>query len=531
MTIASRTTTDALIIGGGVAGATAAYTLGKAGYDVLLLSREVEEQESASNYAQGGIVFQGEDDSAEKLFGDVWKAGCGLNNELALHFLCDKGPKLVQELLIDTLETSFTQDENGDLDFTMEAAHGERRIIHSLDKTGNAIVSALYKELGNMKNVRVATQMTAIDLITPSHHSSRTQCRYEKKKVVGCYVLERSTNKVLTLFAKNTILATGGIGQVFLHTTNPSCARGDGIVMAYRAGAELINCEYMQFHPTSFYHPDANSFLISEAVRGEGGKLMNLKHEYFMGHYSSSGDLAPRDIAARAIHNEMIKTGNEFVLLDTSGISKSKSKIKARFPGIYEKCLQFGVDITKEPIPIVPAAHYFCGGIKVDLQGKTGIDNLYAVGETACSGIHGANRLASTSLLECLLWGNSAGEAIRQEDEELYPYCNDIPDWVSNNEEEIDPALIHQDKINIKTTMWNYVGIVRSEKRLHRAMKDLSYLRGRIDEFYRRANLTDELLGLRNMAQVALIVLQAALRNKKSIGCHYREDSVKTGNK
>ncbi len=524
MVLSSRSATDILIIGGGIAGATAAYVLGRAGYSVLLLSKEGEKQESASNYAQGGIVYRGEDDTAEKLYQDIWRAGCGLNNEKALRYLCEKGPQLVQDFLIDTLETSFSRHADGRLDFTMEAAHRERRIIHSLDATGHSIISALYQKISRMENVTIATHMTAVDLITPSHHSLRIQCRYEEKQVVGCYVLDRSTNKVLTLFADTTILATGGIGQVYLHTTNPHCARGDGIVMAYRAGAELINCEYMQFHPTSFYHPDANSFLISEAVRGEGGRLMNLKHEYFMEKYSSLGDLAPRDIAARAIHNEMIKTGNEFVLLDTAGISENGKDIQSRFPGIYEKCLQFGVNISEEPIPIVPAAHYFCGGIKVDLQGRTGIKNLYAVGETACSGVHGANRLASTSLLECLLWGWSAAEAVAGEDAASYPYRDDIPDWVSVSDEEVDPALIHQDKLNIKTTMWNYVGIVRSRKRLNRAMKDLSYLRGRIEEFYRRADLCDELVGLRNLAQVALIVLQAAQRNRKSIGCHYRED-------
>jgi len=519
-----RIFTDVLIIGSGIAGATAAYYLAEGGCDVVILSTDKDPMESASNYAQGGIVYRSPSDTPEKLIKDIMSGGCNLNFEKAVRFLCEKGPDLVKSLLIDELNIDFTRNSDGELDYTLEAAHSERRIIHALDKTGNKIIDILLQRLKNYKNVKFLSEVTAVDLITPSHHSCGIESRYEEKSVVGCYALDQKSGNVLSIISGKTILATGGVGQVYLHTTNPDCSRGDGIAMASRAGADLINNEFVQFHPTAFYHRDADRFLISEAVRGEGARLMNLSGKYFMKDYSELGDLAPRDVAARAIHNEMLKTGDEFVLLDLSGVSKKGTDIAKRFPNIYETCLELGLDITKEAIPVVPAAHYFCGGIKVDLEGKTNIKNLYAIGETSCTGVHGANRLASTSLLESLLWAWSAATDIAKEKPEIYQNHKDIPEWVSAEEEGIDPALIIQDKINIKTTMWNYGGIVRSKRRLERARRDLFYLEDRIDQFYKRTHLSDELIGLRNMIQTSLHILKAASRNTKSIGCHYRKD-------
>ncbi|MBF0275136.1 MAG: L-aspartate oxidase [Nitrospinae bacterium] len=520
-----RIFTDVLIVGSGLAGATAAYFLAEKGYDVILLSTDNDPFESASNYAQGGIVYTSPKDSPKKLYNDILAAGCGINYQDALTFLCENGPSLVKDFLIDTLGIEFTRNAKGELDLTLEAAHSENRIIHALDKTGNKIIEKLLEKLRDYKNVKCINGATAIDLITPGHHSVGINARYEMNAVIGSYVYEQSKGEVLTILSGKTILATGGVGQVYLHTTNPACSRGDGLAMAFRAKADLINCEFVQFHPTAFYQRDAERFLISESVRGEGARLMNLRKKYFMKDYSELGDLAPRDVASRAIHTEMLKTGDTNVLLDLSEIRKKGIQIESRFPSIYKTCKSYGIDVSKELVPVVPAAHYFCGGVKVDLYGRSSIKNLYVIGESSCTGVHGANRLASTSLLESMLWAWSSAKDITETGEvEIYKNHKEIPDWVTADDEDIDPALIVQDKITIKTTMWNYGGIVKSTKRLERAEKDLSYLKGRMEQFYKRATLSDELIGLRNMIQTSLIIIQSALRNKQSIGCHYRKD-------
>ncbi|MCP2598282.1 FAD-binding protein, partial [Candidatus Aminicenantes bacterium AC-335-L06] len=347
---------------------------------------------------------------------------------------------------------------------------------------------------------------------------------YQTPQCIGAYVLDNEEGKVKTIFASYTILATGGLGRIYLHTSNPEGARGDGYAMAFRAGARLMNMEYIQFHPTSLFHRNAERFLISETLRGEGARLKNKNGELFMEKYSPEGDLAPRDEVTRAIYEEMIVRGDSYVLLDLA--SYTKINIKERFPTIYETCLKYGIDITKEPIPVVPAAHYCCGGVVVDEWGRSSLKNLFAVGEVSCTGVHGANRLASTSLLEGLVWGTRAGKFIADNFKPEKNYKpSDIPDWrYPEEEEEEDPALIHQDWFLIRSTMWNYAGIIRTQKRLERAKADLEYLEHRIEKFYKTTKITDSLIGLRHGIKVALLVTDAALRNKVSRGAHYRKD-------
>jgi len=338
---------------------------------------------------------------------------------------------------------------------------------------------------------------------------------------LGVYVFFENTGEVKPFFAPATILATGGVGNLFLHTSNPPCATGDGVAMASRAGAEIINAEYVQFHPTILFHRDVKRFLISESLRGEGARLMNRKGEYFMDRYHPAlKDLAPRDEVARAIYYEMDQSGSSYVLLDTSLL---KVDPQDRYPSIFETCLKAGIDIRHEPIPVVPAAHYFCGGIKTDMEGRTTIPGLYAAGETACTGVHGANRLASVSLLEGLVFGIRAGHAAAAETERPgIPLLQSIPDWVSPEDEEpADPILLYHDLLNIQMTMWDYAGIVRTKKRLARAKADLNYLAHRIDSFYRLARISRPLLELRNAVDTASTIVQSAEANPKSLGCHY----------
>lgn len=518
--------TDVLIIGSGISGCTAAIKLAEAGCRVIILNRSAELSESNTRYAQGGIVTLGENDSPNILAQDIIEAGDGLSNPTAVNVLVEDGPRLVNNFLIDYLKVAFSRDTVGNLDITLEAAHSKRRILHANDATGAAIEDRLIIAIKQQPYITVLSNYTAIDLITRPHHSNNPLAIYEEVTCAGVYALNNKTRVVDTIFAGITILATGGIGQLFLHTTNPEGARGDGMAMASRAGATLLNTEYIQFHPTAFYHKDADRFLISESLRGEGAKLMNKSGEYFMPNYEPElADLAPRDVVARAIHEEMLKRSDAHVLLDLSPIIKKGIDITERFPTVYQKCLQYGIDATKMPIPVVPAAHYFCGGVKVDIWGRTNINHLYAVGEVSCTGLHGANRLASTSLLEGVVWGARAAEKIIQTGVTLPTWTKtEIPPWQDIGlEEDVDPALIVQDWATIRTTMWNYAGIVRTTKRLERAQADLEYLSHRIEQFYRKTKLTDSLIGLRNGIQVALIVINAALLNRVSRGCHFRK--------
>ncbi len=514
---------DLLVIGSGAAGAASALSAARAGLEVIMLTHAADPLESNSDYAQGGIVACPPGDTSEELAADIMSAGDGLCSAEAVRLLAESIPGLVGTFLIGELGVQFSRGADGELDFTQEAAHGRRRIAHANDATGHAITARLLDAVTAEPKVELVTRRTAVDLITTPHHAATPAAVYQPIECWGSYALDQTTGRVKRYFAPRTVLATGGLGQLYLHTTNPWVARGDGLAMARRAGAEIINAEYVQFHPTAFYHRDAERFLISESVRGEGAVLRTRNGREFMSEYHPDGGLAPRDVVARAIHEEMLKHGAEYVLLDLSGLSIDP---RVRFPTIYDKLLEFGVDITRQPIPVVPAAHYFCGGVKVDTWGRTSIRRLYAVGEVSCTGVHGANRLASTSLPEAILWGQRAAEDVaRHHGDRSPPPANEIAVWRDEGlTEEIDPLLIIQDWMMIKSTMWNYAGIVRNAKRLQRAVADLHYLEHRIEQFYRETKLADSLVGLRNGIAAALIIAEAAQRNTASRGCHYRQD-------
>jgi len=511
-----------LVIGTGSAGCACALEAARAGMKVVMITGAREAEDTATDRAQGGIVSRPAEDSPEALERDILAAGDGLCNPAAVRLLAREGPALVKRLLIAELGVEFSRDAEGELDLAQEAAHSRRRILHVDDATGHAIESRLLEKVRGNPNIALLTGRTAVDLITVPHHAVNPLAIYDEIECLGAYVLERSTGRTSRFFASKTVLATGGLGQIYLHTTNPRRARGDGLAMGRRAGAEIVNAEYVQFHPTAFYHRDADRFLISESLRGEGARLRTRAGKFFMAEYHALGDLAPRDVVARAIQEEMLKEGDEYVLLDLSGLTSDPAE---RFPTICTTLLKYGVDISKDPIPVVPAAHYFCGGVKVDEWGRTSLKDLYAVGETSCTGVHGANRLASTSLVEALLWGTRAGRhAAETAEPRPKARAGEIAQWHDAGlTEEIDPLLIIQDWLTLKHTMWNYAGIVRTAKRLDRAVADLAYLEHRVEQFYRETKLADELIGLRNGLTVAQLVAHAARRNPVSRGCHFRK--------
>ncbi|WP_230391628.1 MULTISPECIES: L-aspartate oxidase [unclassified Oceanispirochaeta] len=512
---------DVIILGMGISGLAAAITASEKGLKVGIFSKSDVLEESNTYYAQGGIVGNGDEDSPELLADDIIKAGDYLNNSEAVDILTKTGPALVDEYLVDKLGINFSKNEDGTLKLTREAVHSVRRIYFDRDITGKAIETGMLDYVKKMKGIQIFPFHMAIDLISSCHHSTDTQARYGKNRIIGAYMLNCETSTVTPVFAGAVILATGGVGNLFQHSSNPAVATGDGIVMAYQAGATVINAEYVQFHPTTLYHRDAENFLISEAVRGEGAVLINKRGEPFMERYNPSlKDLAPRDEVSRAIYMEMERCGSTYVYLDTP---RMVIDIPSRFPGIYAKCLEIGIDITKEPIPVVPAAHYFCGGIKVDMNGETSVPGLYAVGETACTGVHGANRLASISLLEGLVLGLRSGWEIADNFERpSLALRRSIPQWIfPQDEDKVDPILIKSDVHSIQALMWNYVGIIRSRKRLARALADLNYHSHRIDRFYRQAGLTRDLVELRNSVLTASVITKAAYNNQHSRGCHY----------
>ncbi len=523
----NRIKTDILIIGSGIAGATAAITASKSGKHVYLITKTSDPTESNTKYAQGGIVVLGNNDSKELLYNDIMKAGDGISNPDAVKIVVDEGPKLVYDFLINEIGVEFSKNNDGSLNFTKEAAHSTSRILHYYDMTGLEIERKLHEKIKQTKNITLLTDVTAIDLITTHHNTTNHLLKYKKNLCLGAYALDNKNGDVYTILADATILATGGIGRLYQYTTNPEVATGDGISMAYRAGAEVTNMEFVQFHPTVFYTDEGKGFLISESLRGEGAKLLNKYGEPFMERYSPEWkDLAPRDVVTRAIYNEMALTESKFVYLDIAHFKKHGISIKDRFPGIYNECLKYKIDIEKEPIPVVPAEHYFCGGVLIDENAETTLPGLYAVGEVSCSGLHGANRLASVSLLEGLVYGTRAGKASAkiQHKEEFF---KDIADWVfPKNESRAgnDPLLVFQDWMNIRTTMWNYVGIIRTKTRLTRAVSDLRNLYNRITDYYRNTNLTKPKIELRNGVIVATLIAQFARRNNKPLGCHYIEE-------
>ena len=394
---------DVLIIGSGIAGLSCAITAADLGLDVIILNKEARIEESNTNYAQGGIVARGLEDSPELLAEDIMQAGDGISNPDAVKIVAYEGPGMVEDFLVKKIGVPFSRSGDDEFEFAREGSHSRRRILHSKDSTGRAIETALVNKLKEYTNIRAYADHTAIDLLTIPHNSTNPMALYKEPQCIGAYVLNNKTGNVERFFSSYTVLATGGLGRIYQHTTNPSIATGDGFAMADRAGARLINMEYIQFHPTTLFHKDADGFLISEALRGEGARLKTKDGVPFMAKYSELGDLAPRDEVCRAMYEEMIKRGDSYVYLDIA--SYTEINVKKRFPMIYEKCLEFDIDIQKVPIPVVPAAHYSCGGVQVDTWGKTSLKCLYAAGEVAATGLHGANRLASTSLLEGLVWG------------------------------------------------------------------------------------------------------------------------------
>lgn len=528
-------TTDVLILGSGIAGATTALKLAEnPDRRIILITRDPDARESNSRWAQGGIIHRGPDDSAELLAKDILAAGAGATLPAAAHILAVEGPATLEKILMDTAGIEFDR-HNGELSYGNEAAHSVRRILHVGDGTGKAIMEGLVQALRQRPNIELITNATAVDLITYPHHSRNPLDTYQPVTCYGAYVFDRNGQAIHRTLAAATVLATGGLGRIYRNTTNPVGSRGDGLAMASRAGARIINTEYIQFHPTALAVPGAEGFLISEAVRGEGGVLLTPDGKPFMEKYAPAWkDLAPRDIVARAIHTEMESNGYSYVLLDIASHMPAEA-IKTRFPNIHAECLRVGVDITCEPIPVVPAAHYSCGGVQVDEWGRSSIQNLYAVGEVACSGLHGANRLASTSLLEGLVWGYRAAtdiEATLTSQAPRVPTREEVPHWdESGLTKDSDPALIQGDMQTIQNIMWHYVGLVRSADRLSRAIRELRHLQNEIESFYRKTKLSDGLIGLRNSIEVSLLIAQAARHNRQSRGCHYRADSVEVGDR
>ncbi len=523
MSLADRERCDLLVLGTGVAGLSAALAASEGGADVLLLCRTSDPAATNTWRAQGGIVFRGENDSPELLARDILTAGADYGLAEAARFLAEEGPRCVKKWLIDRVNVPFEKRGDGGLDLGLEAAHSVPRILHVADRTGAAIEGALLAEVRGRRRIRIVAGAQAVDLLTTHHQSRRSVDRYTlDNRCVGAYVMETATGRVCTVLSPATVLATGGAGAVYIHTSNHPGSIGSGLAMASRAGARLLNLEFIQFHPTCLYVPGAPRFLITEALRGAGAVLVNHEGERFMQRHHPLGELAPRDVVARGIVDEMHRTDSECVFLDLGGKGQQLAR---HFPNVAENCLKFGIDISRERIPVVPAAHYTCGGVVADLAGCTTIPGLYAAGEVACSGVHGANRLASTSLLEGLVFGLAAGEHAAERARRLpipESLAGVIPDWEPvpgpSNE---DPALIAQDWSALRHTMWNYVGIVRTQERLARAVADLRHQLGRLTEFYRSTPLSAALVDLFHGCTAAGLIAAAAQRNPNSVGCHY----------
>jgi L-aspartate oxidase len=510
---------DVLVIGSGASGLSLALQLAEHA-SVAVLSKSVL-SEGATFYAQGGVsaVFD-TCDSIESHVQDTIDTGAGLCNEDIVRFVVEHGRESIQWLT--DLGVNFTKviDADGSVDFHLhkEGGHSHRRIIHASDSTGRAIEITLENRVREHSNIELFEHRTAIDLIT----SEKTGQSSPVNKCLGAYVYNEAESAVEVFKAKFVILATGGVGKVYLYTSNPDICTGDGIAMAWRAGCSISNMEFIQFHPTCLYHPDARSFLISEALRGEGAKLLLANGERFMHRFDERAELAPRDVVARAIDHEMKKTGSECVYLDIS--HKSKDFIISHFPNIYQKCLCFGFDLSEQAVPVVPAAHYTCGGVVVDAHGRTDISGLYAIGEVTNSGLHGANRMASNSLLECVVFAHSAFRDIKTKLPETEMPAQ-IPEWdesqVTDSDEEV---VVSHNWDEIRRFMWDYVGIVRTTKRLHRAQSRVRLLQKEIMEYYGNFRVTNDLIELRNLVTVAELIIRSALLRKESRGLHYSLD-------
>lgn len=512
--------TDCLVIGAGLAGSAYALQAARAGLTVQLLSMGGP-WDANSGQAQGGIIYD-KAVGSDLLASDIMEASGGTANPAAVAQLVKEGPAAVRDLLIEELEVGFDRNEDGSLELTREGGHSARRIIHAKDLTGQAILAAVAACVDSTPSITRQTGSIAIDLLTLSHNTDTPEDRYAPLTCFGAYVFQKGSAEPIAIVARKTVLATGGLGQIFQHSTNWPGTVGHGVAMAYRVGARLIDLEYVQFHPTVFYGRNAPRFLITEALRGEGAVLVNSRGERFMDQVHERGSLAPRDIVSRAIHNEMARSGEPCAYLDLSALDPDY--LRDRFPSILERCLEHGVDITREYIPVVPAAHYSCGGVHTDLNGRTNVLHLNAVGETACTGLHGANRLASTSLLECLTGAKFTALADAREIATIEFNLPEPRLWKSPPGV-ADPTLVHQDLSLVQQTMWNYAGIVRSPRRLTRARRILLELREEIQSFYRDCRLTPELVELRNAVQTALLVVHAASLNPRSKGCHYVEEN------
>jgi L-aspartate oxidase len=527
---------DVLIIGSGVAGLLFALKVAEHGSVTVVTKKAAVD--SNTNMAQGGIasVF-GSGDSFEMHIEDTLKSGDGLCNPDVVRNVVSRGPQMVQELI--DLGVQFSQakaqhaetegsdaegaagGEETDFDLGREGGHSQNRIVHARDMTGREVERALLEQVRSHPNIRLYENHIAIDLIVRSTRMKRgLVTTTHESHCCGVYVLERATGQVLTFGAKLTLLATGGAGKVYLYTSNPDIASGDGIAMAYRAGATMANMEFVQFHPTCLYHPAAKNFLISEAVRGEGGILRDAAGEAFMAKYDELKDLACRDVVARAIDTELKTSGDDCVFLDIS--HREAAFIEDRFPNLTANCRKFGIDMTTDPIPVVPAAHYMCGGVATDQSGRTDIHQLYAVGECACTGLHGANRLASNSLLEALVYADSAATTAIEELRRGDFAEVGVESWdevgTTDSDEQI---MVTQNWDEIRRFMWNYVGIVRSDKRLARAKRRMEIIQREIREYYWDFKVTPDLIELRNLAVVAELIITSALHRKESRGLHY----------